>query len=59
MQRAFASASRMASRLFFLDPFAHRQFDDPNYAGPRIAFDKGQFIERLNGMVWTLERVID
>lgn len=38
----------MSGKLFFLDPFAARQFDDPNYAGTRINFDKEAFAARMN-----------
>jgi len=31
-----------------LDPFAHRQFDDPSYAGTRISFDKDEFVKIVN-----------
>eukprot|EP00051_Salpingoeca_urceolata_P033376 m.20385 g.20385 ORF g.20385 m.20385 type:complete len:245 (+) comp6157_c0_seq1:61-795(+) len=34
--------------LFFLDPFAKRQFDDPAYTGTHIDFDKEAFAQRIN-----------
>lgn len=38
----------MAKPLFFLDAFALRQFDDPNYKGTRVNFDKVEFTSRIN-----------
>jgi hypothetical protein len=32
---------------FFLDNFAVRQWDDPNYSGTRIQFDKAEFVEKV------------
>jgi len=33
---------------FFLDDFAIRQWDDPNYSGTRISFDKAEFVKRVH-----------
>lgn len=33
---------------FFLDNFAVRQWDDPNYSGTRIDFDKAEFVARVH-----------
>eukprot|EP00730_Choanoeca_flexa_P010204 TRINITY_DN1666_c0_g1_i1.p1 TRINITY_DN1666_c0_g1~~TRINITY_DN1666_c0_g1_i1.p1 ORF type:complete len:229 (+),score=52.40 TRINITY_DN1666_c0_g1_i1:2-688(+) len=47
--RLFSSASTtMASKLFFLDPFALRQFTDPEYQGTRIAMDPEEFCAAIN-----------
>mmetsp|Transcript_12007 Transcript_12007/g.29295 ORF Transcript_12007/g.29295 Transcript_12007/m.29295 type:complete len:201 (-) Transcript_12007:247-849(-) len=40
-----ASAS---ARTLVVDPFCFRQFDDPDYAGTRIAMSKAEFEERAN-----------
>jgi hypothetical protein len=32
---------------FFLDNFAVRQWDDPNYSGTRIQCDKAEFVEKV------------
>jgi len=37
-----------AGDVFFLDGFALRQWDDPNYSGTRIAFDKAEFVRRVH-----------
>lgn len=33
---------------FFLDAFAIRQWDDPNYGGTRISFDKAEFVSKVH-----------
>ena len=33
---------------FNLDPFAMRQFDDPNYTGTRVNHDKAAFAAKIN-----------
>lgn len=33
---------------FFLDDFAVRQWDDPNYSGTRISYDKAAFVETVH-----------
>ena len=35
-----------AGETFFLDAFAVRQWDDPNYSGSRISWDKADFVKR-------------
>ncbi|KAI7835743.1 hypothetical protein COHA_010360 [Chlorella ohadii] len=35
------------TETFFLDNFALRQWDDPNFAGTRLAVDKREFVERI------------
>ncbi|KAG2452022.1 hypothetical protein HYH02_003060 [Chlamydomonas schloesseri] len=37
----------ITSKTFFLDNFALRQWDDPNYGGTRISFDKAEFVKRI------------
>eukprot|EP00983_Pelagomonas_calceolata_P029256 917066-Pelagomonas_calceolata.AAC.2 len=37
----------LSGDTFFLDGFALRQWDDPNYGGTRINFDKKQFVEQV------------
>mmetsp|Transcript_29396 Transcript_29396/g.75998 ORF Transcript_29396/g.75998 Transcript_29396/m.75998 type:complete len:289 (+) Transcript_29396:115-981(+) len=37
----------LVSETFFLDEFAQRQWDDPNYSGTRISFDKAEFVARV------------
>jgi hypothetical protein len=38
----------LAGDVFWLDPFAQRQWDDPNYGGTRIQFDKKEFLDRVH-----------
>lgn len=38
----------LAGDVFFLDSFAIRQWDDPNYSGTRISFDKAEFVRRIH-----------
>ena len=33
---------------FYLDNFAMRQWDDPNYPGTRITFDKEEFVAKVH-----------
>jgi Protein of unknown function (DUF3228) len=40
-------ASSLASSTFYLDNFAIRQWDDPNYSGTRISFDKAEFVGKV------------
>eukprot|EP00197_Chlamydomonas_leiostraca_P007911 CAMPEP_0202862186 /NCGR_PEP_ID=MMETSP1391-20130828/3319_1 /ASSEMBLY_ACC=CAM_ASM_000867 /TAXON_ID=1034604 /ORGANISM="Chlamydomonas leiostraca, Strain SAG 11-49" /LENGTH=215 /DNA_ID=CAMNT_0049541683 /DNA_START=122 /DNA_END=769 /DNA_ORIENTATION=- len=35
---------------FFLDAFAIRQWDDPNYGGTRISYDKAEFVAKVHEM---------
>ena len=43
---AMAHSSPPAGDVFFLDAFALRQWDDSNYSGTRIAWDKADFVKR-------------
>jgi hypothetical protein len=33
---------------FWLDTFCLRQFDDPNFAGTRVKYDKKEFVDRIH-----------
>jgi hypothetical protein len=35
---------------FWLDSFALRQWDDPNYSGTRISYDKAAFVQQVHEM---------
>lgn len=35
---------------FWLDSFALRQWDDPNYSGTRISYDKAAFVQTVHEM---------
>ncbi|EFJ41394.1 Uncharacterized flagellar associated [Volvox carteri f. nagariensis] len=35
------------TQTFFLDGFAQRQWDDPNYGGTRVSYDKAAFVQRI------------
>ena len=37
----------LAGPVFFLDDFAIRQWDDPNYSGTRLSSDKADFVRRI------------
>ena len=37
-----------AGSLFFLDDFAARQWDDPQYSGSRISFPKDKFVQEVH-----------
>ena len=39
-----------SSKMFNLDEFVLRQFDDPNYSGTKIAYDKAEFEAKINAM---------
>jgi hypothetical protein len=41
-------ASLISGDTFFLDEFALRQWDDPDYGGTRISYDKSDFVARLH-----------
>lgn len=41
-------ASACMGGVFFLDKFAIRQWDDPNYSGTRIQGDKQHFIDEIH-----------
>ncbi|GAX79916.1 hypothetical protein CEUSTIGMA_g7356.t1 [Chlamydomonas eustigma] len=43
-----ASMSTLSGETFFLDSFALRQWDDPNYGGTRVSYDKEQFLSRVH-----------
>ncbi|GMF26925.1 unnamed protein product [Phytophthora lilii] len=49
-----AVSSAISSRLladadgFFADGFAKRQFDDKSYSGTQLAFDKQEFVKKVN-----------
>lgn len=45
---ATMAAPQLAGDVFFLDSFAIRQWDDPNYAGTRIAGDKAEFLRKVH-----------
>lgn len=38
----------LAGDTFFLDGFAQRQWDDPDFAGTRISSDKAEFVRRVH-----------
>lgn len=42
------AAALLHGDTFFLDDFAVRQWDDPNYSGTRIAYDKAEFVETVH-----------
>ena len=42
------NASGLVTDTFFLDDFAMRQWDDPNYGGTKIDFDKAAFVARVH-----------
>ena len=37
-----------AGPLFFLDEFAVRQWDDPQYSGTRISYPKDKFVQEIH-----------
>eukprot|EP01025_Chloroclados_australasicus_P024576 TRINITY_DN2464_c0_g1_i1.p2 TRINITY_DN2464_c0_g1~~TRINITY_DN2464_c0_g1_i1.p2 ORF type:complete len:203 (-),score=27.45 TRINITY_DN2464_c0_g1_i1:595-1203(-) len=41
------STVKALSSTFYLDDFALRQWDDPNYQGTRISYDKVKFVEQI------------
>lgn len=43
-----ATPAMLHGDMFFLDDFAARQWDDPNYSGTRISFDKSKFVETVH-----------
>lgn len=43
-----ATAALLHGDTFFLDNFALRQWDDPNYSGTRVAYDKQQFVAKVH-----------
>lgn len=42
-----SSSTLLATRTFWLDTFALRQWDDQEYQGTRIAYDKADFVSRV------------
>jgi hypothetical protein len=44
------SMSAAAGPTFVLDPFVLKQFDDPEYTGTRIDFDKAEFEKKINAI---------
>ncbi|KAL8456051.1 hypothetical protein Emag_000126 [Eimeria magna] len=45
------AANRAAGTTLGLDPFCHRQFDDPHYGGTRIRVDKDVFMKQLHELL--------
>ena len=43
---AMAQPAQPSGDVFFLDAFALRQWDDSDYSGTRIAWDKANFVKR-------------
>jgi Protein of unknown function (DUF3228) len=44
----FMSAAKMATKAITIDPFAMRQFSDPNYAGSKISYPAADFEDKIN-----------
>jgi Protein of unknown function (DUF3228) len=44
----FMSAAKMAGKSITIDPFAMRQFTDPNYAGSKISYPPQEFEDKIN-----------
>ncbi|KXZ41170.1 hypothetical protein GPECTOR_693g837 [Gonium pectorale] len=40
-------ATDLVTSTFFLDSFALRQWDGPNYGGTRVVYDKAAFVQRI------------
>lgn len=45
-----SGSARLMSTTFVLDKFCIRQFDDPEYTGTRIEFEKAAFAQTINEM---------
>ena len=45
---ASSSSDGLVTDTFFLDDFAMRQWDDPNYGGTKIDFPKADFVKRVH-----------
>ncbi|GFR41582.1 hypothetical protein Agub_g2303, partial [Astrephomene gubernaculifera] len=45
--KATTAAMSLVTKTFFLDSFAQRQWDDPNYGGTRVSYDKAAFVQRI------------
>jgi hypothetical protein len=46
--RSVAHMALLHGDTFFLDEFALRQWDDPNYGGTKISCDKAEFVARIH-----------
>ena len=46
-----ATSGHMSENTFFLDDFATRQWDDPDYSGTRIRGNKQAFVDEMHRMV--------
>jgi len=44
---------------FFLDEFADRQWDDPNFSGSRLTCDKAQFVDKVHAVHKTTGKLVD
>jgi hypothetical protein len=44
---------------FYLDNFAMRQWDDPNYSGTHINFDKEEFVAKVHEHYYANSRLVD
>ena len=42
------ASNSISGGTFFLDAFAVRQWDDPQYSGTRISFDKAEFVRKVH-----------
>eukprot|EP00238_Polyblepharides_amylifera_P010950 CAMPEP_0196590790 /NCGR_PEP_ID=MMETSP1081-20130531/67569_1 /TAXON_ID=36882 /ORGANISM="Pyramimonas amylifera, Strain CCMP720" /LENGTH=213 /DNA_ID=CAMNT_0041913989 /DNA_START=309 /DNA_END=950 /DNA_ORIENTATION=+ len=40
----------LVGEVFFLDEFAQRQWDDPQYSGTTLSFDKAEFVKRIESL---------
>ena len=48
LMAASSSSDGLVTDTFFLDDFAMRQWDDPNYGGTKIDFPKADFVKRVH-----------
>jgi Protein of unknown function (DUF3228) len=46
--RSVRMTAVLAGNTFYLDNFAQRQWDDPNYSGTHISYDKTEFVRRVH-----------
>ena len=44
---------------FFLDEFADRQWDDPNFSGSRFSCDKAQFVDKVHAAHKATGKLVD
>lgn len=58
-RKLFHCFVRYFSMAISLDEFAFRQFDDPNYSGTKISFDKGEFEKKVNEYYAERKRIED